>query len=94
VKMGEKLPIRTLLESMRLEAYVEEKLAEVKVCALCGRLGYRKLPMRRIGARYICAECLAQLKDAIENYDAWLEEVKEEEEARKSLEKRLEELTR
>ena len=65
--------LRTLAAGKRYEAYVEQQTAEMRVCALCEQVFYRKKPMKKIGARWLCIDCLRGLKDSLEGLEQWEE---------------------
>ena len=63
--------LRTLTEGKRFEAYAEQQTAEMKVCFLCARIYYRRKPMKRLGSRWICIDCLRGLKESLDTLDEW-----------------------
>ncbi|MGA7924167.1 MAG: hypothetical protein WCA77_09340 [Thermoplasmata archaeon] len=65
--------IRTLTDGKRFESYVEQQTTEMRVCGLCDRVFYRRKPMKKIGARWVCIDCVRSLKEAIESLDRWEE---------------------
>jgi hypothetical protein len=65
--------LRTLQEGKRLEAYVERQSDEMRVCALCEKVYYRRKPMKKIGARWYCIDCLRSLKESLDSLDRWEE---------------------
>jgi hypothetical protein len=65
--------LRTLAEGKRYEEYVEGQLREMRVCALCERVYYRRKPMKKIGARFVCIDCLRELKETLDTLDRWEE---------------------
>ena len=65
--------LRTLAEGKRFEAYVEQQTAEMRVCALCQKVVYRRTPMKMIGRRWVCIDCLRALKEALDTLDRWEE---------------------
>ncbi len=67
--------LKNLMESIKLDAYVEAKTSEMHVCMFCGRIGYKDLPMKRIGGRWICIDCLRELKEALETLAEWEQEI-------------------
>jgi hypothetical protein len=80
---------KNLMESMKLDAYVESKLGDMHVCVLCGRIGYKELPMRKIGEKWICIDCLRELKEAIDSLDEWEQEITLRKEIKKDLRRGL-----
>jgi hypothetical protein len=65
--------LRTLAQGKRFEAYVEQQTAEMRVCAFCQKVYYRRKPMKAIGARWVCIDCLRGLKEALDTLDRWEE---------------------
>lgn len=63
----------TLAEGKRFEAYVERQSATMRVCAFCEKVFYRKKPMKQVGARWICIDCLRALKETLDGLDRWEE---------------------
>lgn len=65
--------LRNLAEGKRFETYVEQQTSEMRVCFLCERIYYRNKPVKRIGARWVCIDCLRSLKESIDTLDRWEE---------------------
>jgi len=65
--------LRTLAEGRRFEAYAEQQTAEMRLCALCQKVFYRRKPMKLIGARWVCIDCLRSLKESLDTLDRWEE---------------------
>jgi hypothetical protein len=63
--------LRTLAEGQRFEAYAEQQTAEMKVCFLCERVYYRRKPMKKVGQRWLCIDCLRGLKESLDTLDDW-----------------------
>lgn len=63
----------TLAEGKRFEAYVERQAATMRVCAFCEKVVYRKKPMKQIGTRWVCIDCLRTLKETLDGLDRWEE---------------------
>jgi len=80
--------LRTLFESKRLEAYAEYRTRDMHVCFLCERIFYKK-PMKKIGNKWICMDCMRQLRDAIMSFDVWEKEAELEAEIRKKMDEEL-----
>ncbi len=83
--------LRNIIEGMKLELYVESKIPEMHVCFLCGRIGYKNLPMKKIGNKWICIDCLRELKEALDSLEEWEQEITLREEFKKQIEKEFEE---
>ncbi len=62
-----------MAEGKRFEAYTEQQTAEMRTCRVCDKVFYRRKPMKKIGARWYCIDCLRQLKDALDSLDRWEE---------------------
>lgn len=63
--------LRNLAEGKRFETYVEQQTQEMRVCFLCDRIFYRNKPVKRVGARWVCIDCLRTLKESIDTLDRW-----------------------
>jgi len=63
----------SLTEGKRFEAYVEQQTGEMHVCAFCQKVYYRRKPMKKVGARWICIDCLKSLKETLDGLDRWEE---------------------
>ncbi len=81
--------MKNILESLKLDLYVESKIPEMHVCFFCGRIGYKNLPMKKIGNKWICIDCLRELKEALESLDEWEQEISLREEFKKQIQKDL-----
>ncbi len=79
--------LKNIIESMKLDLYVESKIPEMHVCFFCGRIGYKNLPMKKIGNKWICIDCLRELKEALESLEEWEQEISLREEIKKQIEK-------
>jgi hypothetical protein len=65
--------LRTLAAGKRFEAYVEQQTSEMRRCAFCDRIFYRKKPMKQVGTRWLCIDCLKGLKETLDGLDRWEE---------------------
>lgn len=81
--------MKNLLESIKLDVYVESKIPEMHVCFLCGRIGYKDLPMKKIGNKWICIDCLRELKEALDSLEEWEQEIALQKEFKKQIERGL-----
>ncbi len=79
--------LKNIVESMKLDLYVESKIPEMHVCFLCGRIGYKNLPMKKIGNKWICIDCLRELKEVLDSLEEWEQEISLREEIKKQIEK-------
>lgn len=61
----------TLAEGKRFEAYAERQATSMRVCAFCEKVYYRKKPMKQVGTRWICIDCLRALKETLDGLDRW-----------------------
>jgi hypothetical protein len=68
---SDKRLLRSLAEGRRFETYVEQQTQEMRVCFLCDRIYYRRKPVKRVGARWVCIDCLRALKESIDTLDRW-----------------------
>jgi len=58
-------------------------------CWICSTITYRKKPIKNIGGKWICIDCLRQLKEALDTLQQWEEELSLEREMKRQLEKGL-----
>jgi hypothetical protein len=72
--------LESIVEGKKMEAYVEHCTKDMHVCELCGTVGYKKLPMRLIGKKWLCIDCLRQIKETLETMDQWDAEIELEKE--------------
>jgi hypothetical protein len=63
--------LRNLAEGKRFETYVEQQTQEMRVCFFCDKIYYRRKPVKRVGARWVCIDCLRALKESIDTLDRW-----------------------
>jgi hypothetical protein len=68
-----KRALRALTDGKRFEAYAEQQTAEMRTCGLCQKVVYRRKPMKLIGSRWMCIDCLRQLKEALDSLERWEE---------------------
>ncbi len=81
--------MKNILESLKLDLFVESKISEMHVCFFCGRIGYKNLPMKKIGNKWICIDCLRELREALDSLDEWEQEISLREEFKKQIQKDL-----
>ena len=62
---------RALSDGQRLEAYTEQQTREMRSCQFCERVGYRRLPLKPLGRRWVCIDCLRSLKELLEGLERW-----------------------
>ena len=62
---------------------------DMHVCALCDTVGYKKQPMRLIGKKWVCIDCLRQLKETLDTMDQWEAEIQLEKEMSNKIDETL-----
>jgi hypothetical protein len=77
--------IDAILEGKKLENYTEYKTREMHVCFLCETICYKRTPVKKIGNKYICINCLKMLKELLDNLEVWESEVSIDESMRKQV---------
>jgi hypothetical protein len=80
--------LESIIEGRKMEAYAEHMTKEMRSCWICEKVCY-KSPTRNIGGRYICFDCLKQLKEAFSSLDKWEAEQQLEKEMRKKIDDSL-----
>lgn len=80
-----RMVIESIVEGRKMEAYAEHRTKEMHTCWICETIFYRKTPMKSIGTKWICIDCLRQLKESLDTLDQWEEELALQSEARKQL---------
>jgi len=83
------LTLEAMVGGKKMEAYVEHRTKEMHVCWICGKVSYKKLPMKNVGGRWICIDCLRDLREAQDSIDQWEMELQLEEEMSKKIDKSL-----
>ena len=81
--------LEAILEGKKMEAYAEHRTKDMHVCWICGEIGYKKKPMKNVGNRWICIDCLRSLKEALDSLDEWEVELQLEEEMSKKIDDTL-----
>ena len=81
--------LEAILEGKKMEAYAEHRTKDMHVCWICGEIGYKKKPMKNVGNRWICIDCLRSLKEALDSLDEWEVELQLEEEMSKKIDESL-----
>ncbi len=74
------LTLESLVEGRKMEAYVEHRTRDMHACTICGGVGYKKRPMKCVGGRWFCLDCVRQLKEIMEGLEQWEAEVQLEKE--------------
>ncbi|MGQ9582345.1 MAG: hypothetical protein ACUVV6_02380 [Thermoplasmatota archaeon] len=67
--------LERVLRGQAMETYIEHRTSEMRCCALCESIGYRRRPMKQVGRKWICLPCWRQMKEILESLDRWEEEV-------------------
>ena len=80
-----RMVIDSIVEGRKMEAYSEHRTKEMHACWFCDQICYRKKPMKNIGTRWICIDCLRLLKETFDTLDQWEEELALQKEARNQL---------
>ena len=80
-----KMIIESIVEGRKMEAYTEHRTKEMNTCWMCGAICYRKTPGRKVGERWLCIDCLRQLKETLDTLDQWEEELIMQKDARSQL---------
>ncbi len=83
------LTLESIVEGKKMEAYVEHRTRDMHACTICGNIGYKKRPMKSVGGRWFCMDCIRQLKDLMDNLEKWDAEVKLENEMSKKIDESL-----
>ena len=84
-KEGKKVIMETIAEGRKMEAYAEHRTKDMHACWTCGVISYKKKPMKEIGKKWFCIDCLRQLKEVMDTFDQWEEELILERDAKKQL---------
>jgi hypothetical protein len=83
------LTLESIVEGKKLEAYVEHRTREMHACTICGGIGYKKRPMKCVGGRWFCLDCVRQLKELMDTMHKWEAEVRLENELSKKIDEGL-----
>jgi len=84
-----KMVIESIVEGRKMEAYAEHRTKEMNTCWMCETICYRKTPGKNIGEKWICIDCLRQMKETLDTLDEWEEELVMQSEARSQLDSDL-----
>jgi ribosomal protein L37AE/L43A len=88
-KTRDELTLESLVEGKRMDAYVEHRTKDMHVCTLCNAVGYKKRPMRPIGKKWVCIDCLRQLHEALDGLGQWEAELQLEREMGKKIDETI-----
>ncbi len=67
--------LERVLKGQAMETYIEHRTSEMRCCALCESIGYKRRPMKQVGKRWICLPCWRQMREILDTLDRWEEEV-------------------
>ncbi|MGB9635876.1 MAG: hypothetical protein ACPL1Y_01320 [Thermoplasmata archaeon] len=81
--------IEAIIEGRKLENYTEYKTKEMHVCFLCETICYKRTPVKKLGNKYICINCLKTLKELIDNLEIWENEVNIDKDLQKQIQESL-----
>ena len=84
-----KMVIESIVEGRKMEAYAEHRTKEMNTCWICEAICYRKTPGKNISEKWICIDCLRQMKETLDTLDEWVEELVMQKEARSQLDSDL-----
>jgi len=81
--------LENVLRGQAMETYIEHRTSEMRCCALCETIGYKRRPMKQVGKRWICLTCWRQIREIIDTLDRWEEEVALKDEMERTIKKGL-----
>ncbi len=81
--------LESVLKGQAMETYIEHRTSEMRHCALCDSIGYKRRPMKPVGKRWICLDCWRQLRETLDTLDRWEEEMALKDEMERTLRKGL-----
>jgi hypothetical protein len=81
--------LESIIEGRKMEAYAEHMTKDMHSCWICEKIGYKNRLMKNIGGRYICFDCLKQLKESFDSLDKWQAEQQLEKEMRRKIDDSL-----
>ena len=67
--------LESILEGKKLDAYAEHWTKKMHVCALCGTVEYQRKPMKPIGSKWVCIDCMRELKEVLDTLPHWEAEI-------------------
>ncbi len=76
--------LRSIAEGRKMDAYAEYRTKDMHTCWICNTICYKR-PVKNIGDKWICIDCVRQLKELLDTIDQWEKEHALEEEARKKI---------
>ena len=81
--------LENVLKGQAMETYIEHRTSEMKRCALCETIGYKRLPMKQVGKKWVCLTCWRQMREILDTLDRWEEEVALKDEMERTIKKGL-----
>ncbi len=85
-----KVIIESMIEGRKMEAFAEHRTKEMHTCWICNTICYKRKPVKNIGARWICIDCLRQLRETLDTLQQWEEELSLEKDMKKQLDESFE----
>jgi len=67
--------VDSVIEGRKLDSYAEHQTREMHSCWICDEICYKKKPIRQIGKRWICIDCLRQMKETLDQLEQWEEQI-------------------
>ena len=80
-----KMILQSIAEGKKMEIYAERRTNEMHSCDFCEKICYKKTPAKPLGNKWICIDCLRQLKELLDSLKQWEEELTLEDEMKKQL---------
>lgn len=80
-----KVLLESIIEGRKMEAYAEHRTKDMHVCWVCDTICYKRKPVKNIGSKWICIDCLRQLKETLDTLQQWEEELSLEKDVKKQL---------
>jgi hypothetical protein len=77
--------LESMVEGKKMELYTERQTSEMHTCFFCEKICYKKTPAKALGKKWICIDCVRQLKELLDSLSQWEEEITLEEEMKKQL---------
>lgn len=65
-----------LIDGKRLEIYADHLTREMHGCFLCDEVSYRSRPVKQVGKRWICIDCIRRLREVLDTLQQWEEEAR------------------
>ena len=81
--------LESVLTGQAMESYIEHRTSEMRHCALCDSIGYKRRPMKQVGKKWVCIDCWRQIRETLDTLDRWEEEIALKEEMERTIKKGL-----